>query len=304
MRRLVSTHRLLALLPLLAALARITGSPPSAVNVLLPDLCISIEGLVVDLIDRSSGQDGSAGGAGGPSSSSAASASSKGRDVLAARWAEPSRAHKEAGLLGTLVLTLETPVLFHLVAEAARLTLHAKGPLAVLNQLIGERTLVRIEAYVDVTKLTVSLACREKGIYLSISDLEMALARDGDVRCRSAEGGFVEWLVRAIPARVLDWVKKALQHNLRKEQLVCPWQSDAQVIGALDGLFRKLEWLEKLKQAAQRTVLSRGASGEWPSGVGGARPAGPSRSTSGESKDWHAAATTSSDSAQPSPRRL
>jgi len=34
----------------------------------------------------------------------------------------------------------------------------------------------------------------------------------------------VEWLVRAIPAMVLAWIQKALQFNLRKEQLVCPWQ--------------------------------------------------------------------------------
>ena len=62
------------------------------------------------------------------------------------------------------------------------------------------RSQVRLEADVELTHLSVRLACRDDGVYLSISELELELARDGDVRCRSAEGGFVEWLVRAIPA--------------------------------------------------------------------------------------------------------
>ena len=150
------------------------------------------------------------------------------------------------------MLNLEQPVLFHLVAEAAKLTLHARGALAFLEKLIGQRTFVRIEAYVDLTRLTLSLHCREEGIFLSISTLEMELARDGPVRCRSAEASFVEWLVRAIPRRLVEWVKTALQNNLRKEQLISPWQTDDHAIGALDGLLRKVEWLEGLKREMQR----------------------------------------------------
>jgi hypothetical protein len=51
---------------------------------------------------------------------------------------------------------------------------------------------------------------------------------------------------------VLAFVKKALQHNLSKQQFICPWQGNAHEIGALDGLFRKLDRLEKLKEAAMR----------------------------------------------------
>eukprot|EP00966_Prymnesium_polylepis_P183278 4247441-Prymnesium_polylepis.1 len=84
----------------------------------------------------------------------------------------------------------------------------------------------------------------------------MELARDGDVRCRSAEGVFVEWLVRAIPAKVLAWVKKAVQDNLKKDQLLFRWLGDVRVIGALDSLFRRLERLEALKAAAARRFSS------------------------------------------------
>lgn len=109
---------------------------------------------------------------------------------------------------------------------------------------------MRIEADVELSRLKLHFTCRRDGVYWSMSDLEMELARDGNVRCRSAEGGFVEWLVRAVPGQVLRFVKKALQANLRKEQLLFAWQGDAHEIGALDGLFRKLERLEKLKEAA------------------------------------------------------
>ena len=218
----------------------------ATLNILLPDLCISVEGLVVDLIDR-------AGLAGQLRRSDAGRRGEAAASLIAARWIEPSAAQREeGGLLGTLLLRLEQPVLFHLVAEAARLTLVGKGALFVLNRLIGERTLVRIEADVELAHLSVRLACREAGIYLSISELELELARDGDVRCRSAEGGFVEWLVRAIPAVVLAWIKKALQFNLRKEQLICPWQGDTHVMGVLDGLVRNLARLEQLKESARR----------------------------------------------------
>ena len=111
---------------------------------------------------------------------------------------------------------------------------------------------VRIEADVELAQISVRLACREAGVYLSISELELELAREGDVRCRSAEGGFVEWLVRAIPAMVLAWIKKALQFNLAREQLICPWKGDTHVMGVLDGLVRKLARLEQLKEAAWR----------------------------------------------------
>ena len=59
-------------------------------------------------------------------------------------------------------------------------------------------------------------------------------------------------LVRAIPRRLVEWVKTALQNNLRKEQLISPWQTDDHAIGALDGLLRKVEWLEGLKREMQR----------------------------------------------------
>ena len=174
----------------------------ATLNILLPELCISVDGLVVDLIDRGVGL-GLAGQRRGGGEAAAAAAS-----LIAAKWIEPSAAQREDdGLLGTLLLRLEQPILFHLVAEAARLTLLGKGALFVLNRLIGERTCVRIEADVELAQLSVRLSCREAGIYLSISELELELARDGDVRCRSAEGGFVEWLVRAIPAMVLAWIK-------------------------------------------------------------------------------------------------
>ena len=229
----------------------------ATLNVLLPELCISVEGLVVDLIDRGGGgAPGTrrrAGDAPGPrfGGGEAAAAAS----LIAARWTEPSATQREDdGLLGTLLLRLEQPILFHLVAEAARLSLLGKGPLSVLNRLIGERTRVRIEADVELAQLSVRLSCRQAGIYLAITELELEIARDGDVRCRSAEGGVVEWLVRAIPAMVLAWIKRALQFNLRKEQLVCPWQGDARVMGVLDELVRKLARLEQLKEQAGRRM--------------------------------------------------
>ena len=252
----------------------------ATLNILLPELAISIDGLVVDLIDRSNigpsrGAAGTAGAAADGSRGRRPSNPSQPFDpsqqppppqqsareggagpstppIFALSWSEPSPAARATGLLGTLVLTLEQPILFHLVAEAAKLTLHARGALAFLERLIGQRTLVRIEAYVDLTKLTLSLHCREEGIFLSISTLEMELARDGPVRCTSAEASFVEWLVRAIPKRLVEWIKKALQHNLRKEQLIRPWQTSEHDIGALDGILRKVEWLEGLKKEAAR----------------------------------------------------
>ena len=212
---------------------------------------------MVDLIDRGGGgAPGTrrrAGDAPGPrfGGGEAAAAAS----LIAARWTEPSATQREDdGLYGTLLLRLEQPILFHLVAEAARLSLLGKGPLSVLNRLIGERTRMRIEADVELAQLSVRLSCRQAGIYLAITELELEIARDGDVRCRSAEGGVVEWLVRAIPAMVLAWIKKALQFNLRKEQLVCPWQGDARVMGVLDELVRKLARLEQLKEQAGRRM--------------------------------------------------
>ena len=71
------------------------------------------------------------------------------------------------------MLNLEQPVLFHLVAEAAKLTLHARGALAFLEKLIGQRTFVRIEAYVDLTRL--ALAPLPRGGHFPL-DLD---ARDG-----------------------------------------------------------------------------------------------------------------------------
>ena len=84
---------------------------------------------------------------------------------------------------------------------------------------------------------------------------------DNPHRCRSAEGGFVEWLVRAIPARVLEWIKRARQANLRREQLLCPWQGNARVMGVLDGLARQRE--REFHVAAANTVCEReGERGE------------------------------------------
>jgi len=117
---------------------------------------------------------------------------------------------------------------------------------------------VRIETDLELSMLTVNLICRSDGVYWSCTSLEMEVARDSDVRCRSGEGGFVEWLVRAAPAKVLEWVKKALQDNLRKEQLLCKWQGDATTIGALDRLHRELERLEALKEAHR---VGRGSPG-------------------------------------------
>lgn len=56
------------------------------------------------------------------------------RRLSGASWSEPSKALKEEGLLGTLQLSLEQPILFHLVAEAARLHLEGRGALSVLNR--------------------------------------------------------------------------------------------------------------------------------------------------------------------------
>jgi hypothetical protein len=144
------------------------------------------------------------------------------------------------------------PILFHVVGEASRLTLHGKGALAVLNPLIGERSLVRVEADVELSKLTYNLTFREDGVYWSISQLRMQLARDGDLRCHSAEGGVVEWLLRAIPAKVLHWIETALQTNLAKEQQLAQWQGDAHELGALDGLLNEIERLERLQEEARR----------------------------------------------------
>ena len=117
----------------------------ATLNILLPELCISVEGLVVDLIDRGGGlglaggrrRGGDAQGRRGGGGGEAAAAAS----LIAARWTEPSAAQRaDDGLFGTLLLRLEQPILFHLVAEAARLTLLGKGTLFVLNRLIGERS--------------------------------------------------------------------------------------------------------------------------------------------------------------------
>ena len=82
----------------------------ATLNILLPELCISVEGLVVDLIDRASLAEQRRRGDAGWRAEAAAS-------LIAARWIEPSPAQREqGGLLGTLQLRLEQPVLFHLVA--------------------------------------------------------------------------------------------------------------------------------------------------------------------------------------------
>jgi hypothetical protein len=192
-------------------------------------------------------------------------ASRTGRDHLAAAAVAAAAAaasavrapepHEEAAVagehLGTLELRLQRPILFNVTAEAARLTLLGKGNLSFLNAWIGVRNLVRIEADVQLSAITVNLTCRADGVFWSISEIEMEVARDSDVKCHSVEGGFVEWIVRAYPAKVLEWIKKALQDNLRKEQLLCKWKGDATTIGALDRLFRELERLAELKAAHQ-----------------------------------------------------
>ena len=232
------------------------GCDGARLNVLLPELSLSIEGLVCDLIDRGA---------------SVASA-----DLISARWTEPSAADSPSStappaaataegsprdrscselpgeLLGTLDLSVAKPILFHVVAEAARIVVLGKGALFALNHLIGTRTNVQIEADVELTHLTYRLKFRQDGIYFCIANLKMQFARDGDLRCRSAEGGFVEWLLRAIPAQVLEWIETALKENLRKDQLLCQWQGDTEALGALDGLFREIERLEWLKQEACR----------------------------------------------------
>jgi hypothetical protein len=58
-------------------------------------------------------------------------------------------------------------------------------------------------------------------------------------------------MVRAIPAKLVEWIKSPLQHNLKKEQLISSWQTDDYAIGNLDWLIRKLEKLEWLKAAAK-----------------------------------------------------
>ena len=73
---------------------------------------------------------------------------------------------------------------------------------------------VRIEADVELTSLTYHLIFREDGVHFSISKLQMQLARDGDVRCRSSEGGFVEWLLRAIPAQVLERIERGRRSSI------------------------------------------------------------------------------------------
>ena len=130
----------------------------------------------------------------------------------------------------------------------------------MLSHLVGTRTLVRIEADVELTRLTYNLAFRTDGLYFTVTDLEMSLARDSSVSCNTAEGGFVEWVLRAVPAKVVDWVKHALQHNLRKEQLLCLWEGDAHALGALDGLSRALARLERLKREAKRRHGEREAT--------------------------------------------
>ena len=154
--------------------------------------------------------------------------------------------------MGTLALTLEQPVLFHLVAEARRLSLLGKGSLSVLSSLIGVRRQVRIEADVELTELVYNLHLSESGIHTSISDIHIQLARDGSVSCRSSEGGLVEWLLRAIPAKIVEWLTHVLRQNLSKKQLLAQWQSDSHVLGALDGASRQLSRLEQLKRAAMQ----------------------------------------------------
>ena len=65
-------------------------------------------------------------------------------------------------------------------------------------------------------------------------------------------GQEMKHLLRAIPAQVIEWVTKALRENLNKEQPLCQWRGDAHVLGALDGLHRRLERLERLKREATR----------------------------------------------------
>ena len=266
------------------------GCDTGVMNILLPELCISLEGLAVDLVDRSSRHDASGDDRAhdrahryefisarwsepgtesvlrkGLVAAAAELASRTGRDHLAAAAVAAAAAaasavrapepHEEAAVagehLGTLELRLQRPILFNVTAEAARLTLLGKGNLSFLNAWIGVRNLVRIEADVQLSAITVNLTCRADGVFWSISEIEMEVARDSDVKCHSVEGGFVEWIVRAYPAKVLEWIKKALQDNLRKEQLLCKWKGDATTIGALDRLFRELERLAELKAAHQ-----------------------------------------------------
>ena len=47
--------------------------------------------------------------------------------------------------------------------------------------------------------------------------------------------------MRALPAKVLEWIEKALQDNLRKEQLLIPWKGDGHGRqGALDGILAEV----------------------------------------------------------------
>ncbi|EOD35625.1 hypothetical protein EMIHUDRAFT_440928 [Emiliania huxleyi CCMP1516] len=217
----------------------------TSLNILLPELCVAIEGLAVDLIDRSS---------------SGVAATSSLPDVISARWEEPTAAEGREGLFGKLSFVLQRPVLFQLVAEARRLSVRGKKALQVLNPLIGTRREMRIEADVELTRLTYSLIFREEEVHWSISDIHLQLARDGSIQCRSAEGGLVEWLLRAVPAKLLEIINKALQDNLRKEQPLFLWRGDAAEIGALDGFYRELSRLAWLKQEVMRSFRDSGAS--------------------------------------------
>ena len=236
----------------------------TCLNVLLPELCLSVQGLAVDLIDR--GAVDTVGAA---------------EEVISAKWREPpgrderregdgsirgssqnSATSGSGSLLGTLTLNVEQPILFHLVAEASMVSIKGKGALFPLNHLIGRRTKVCIEADVELSKLTYNLIWREDAIYFSISDLKFQLAQGGDLRCRSAEGGVVEWLLQSGGGKVLHWVEKALRDNLKKEQLLSRWHGGLGG-GLMDGFFRRIERLERLRaEAQQRYGEGHGQSSE------------------------------------------
>ena len=158
----------------------------AVLNLLLPDLAVSIEGLAVDLIDRSSREGG------------AHDDPRKAHlpDLISAKWDEPASSCRKKGLFGALILKLEQPILFHIVADASRLTLSGKRGLAWVGKIFGERTDVRLEADVELTSLILRFACRQDGIHFSVVNIEMELAHEGNVRFSSAEGGIVEWVVR------------------------------------------------------------------------------------------------------------
>jgi len=193
------------------------------------------------------------------------------RELISARWEEPTARRAEGhegrqeGMLGTLALSLEQPILFHIVAEASRLSVLGKGALFPLNHLIGERRHVRIEADVELTSVTYRSIWKEDGLYFAIADLRMALARGSEVHCRSAEGGLVEWLLRAIPAKIIEWIEKALQQNLQKEQLLTRWAGQGEIgrTGLFDGLLARLGVLERLKEEAQRCYGGGHGAGHW-----------------------------------------